>query len=169
MAETWAKRSDEAEKASIDLHLDLSGTRVRLGLETALRDAIRTGRLGPGTRLPSSRALAADLGLLALMGLESFRTPGTSDGRAGLVIGYGRPAEHAYTTALARLCAVLDPEVTGRAGEAAPATGRPGKSSTRGATREYASYTGDCISIPADCDPIWSIPARLSGYQPSRR
>jgi GntR family transcriptional regulator / MocR family aminotransferase len=63
MAETWAKRSGDAEKASIDLHLDLSGTRVRLGLETALRDAIRTGRLGPGTRLPSSRALAADLGL----------------------------------------------------------------------------------------------------------
>ncbi len=70
MAETWAKSS-----GSIDLHLDLSGhhgphgphgargTRVRRGLETALREAIRTGRLDPGTRLPSSRALAADLGL----------------------------------------------------------------------------------------------------------
>jgi hypothetical protein len=40
---------------------------------------------------------------LALLGLDSFRASG-----AGLVIGYGRPAEHAYTTALARLCAVLD-------------------------------------------------------------
>jgi GntR family transcriptional regulator/MocR family aminotransferase len=29
----------------------------------AIRDAIRTGRLVPGTRLPSSRALAADLGV----------------------------------------------------------------------------------------------------------
>jgi GntR family transcriptional regulator/MocR family aminotransferase len=47
----------------IDLHLDLSGTRVRAGLETALRAAIRTGRLRPGTRLPSSRTLAADLGI----------------------------------------------------------------------------------------------------------
>jgi GntR family transcriptional regulator / MocR family aminotransferase len=55
MSETWAK--------SVDLHLDLSGTRVRLRLETALRDAVRTGRLGPGTRLPSSRALAVDLGI----------------------------------------------------------------------------------------------------------
>src|SRR5271155_5274399 len=55
MAETWAK--------SVDLHLDLSGSRVRQGLETALRDSVRAGRLGPGTRLPSSRALAADLGL----------------------------------------------------------------------------------------------------------
>jgi GntR family transcriptional regulator/MocR family aminotransferase len=45
----------------VDLHLDLSGTRVRASLETALRDAVRTGRLSPGTRLPSSRALAADL------------------------------------------------------------------------------------------------------------
>ena len=61
MSETWAKG------ASIDLHLDLSGSKnrkgVRLGLETAFRDAVRTGRLAPGTRLPSSRALAADLGL----------------------------------------------------------------------------------------------------------
>jgi GntR family transcriptional regulator/MocR family aminotransferase len=66
MAETRAKNltaPDEATKASLDLHLELSGSRVRLGLETALRDAVRTGRLGPGTRLPSSRALAADLGL----------------------------------------------------------------------------------------------------------
>ncbi|HEV2936330.1 MAG TPA: PLP-dependent aminotransferase family protein [Streptosporangiaceae bacterium] len=75
MPETWAKNAktaarDEAGQnapqatlAGVDLHLDVSGTRVRLGLETALREAVRTGRLGPGTRLPSSRALAADLGL----------------------------------------------------------------------------------------------------------
>ena len=37
--------------------------RVRAGLERALRDAVRTGRLPPGTRLPSSRSLAADLGI----------------------------------------------------------------------------------------------------------
>jgi GntR family transcriptional regulator/MocR family aminotransferase len=36
---------------------------VRAGLESALRDAVRGGRLRPGTRLPSSRALATDLGL----------------------------------------------------------------------------------------------------------
>jgi GntR family transcriptional regulator / MocR family aminotransferase len=52
---TWAGR--------LDLYLDLSGHRVRPGLEAALRDAVRAGRLGPGTRLPSSRALAADLGV----------------------------------------------------------------------------------------------------------
>jgi GntR family transcriptional regulator/MocR family aminotransferase len=57
MSETWAKIS------GVDLHLDISGTRVRAGLETALRDAVRAGRLRSGTRLPSSRALAADLGI----------------------------------------------------------------------------------------------------------
>src|SRR5205814_5083900 len=55
VAETWAN--------SIDLHLDVGGTRVRSGLEAALREAIRTGRLAAGTRLPPSRALAADLGI----------------------------------------------------------------------------------------------------------
>ena len=52
-----------AELSGVDLHLDLSGTRVRAGLESALRGAVRDGRLRPGTRLPSSRALAADLGI----------------------------------------------------------------------------------------------------------
>lgn len=56
MVETWAI-------SGVDLHLDLTGTRVRAALESALRDAIRSGRLAPGTRLPSSRSLAGDLGI----------------------------------------------------------------------------------------------------------
>ncbi|MGW1064258.1 MocR-like pyridoxine biosynthesis transcription factor PdxR [Streptomyces aureus] len=32
-------------------------------LQTGLREAVRSGRLAPGTRMPSSRALAADLGV----------------------------------------------------------------------------------------------------------
>jgi GntR family transcriptional regulator/MocR family aminotransferase len=49
--------------SGLDLHLDLTGGGRRDRLESALRDAVRTGRLGPGVRLPSSRALATDLGL----------------------------------------------------------------------------------------------------------
>jgi GntR family transcriptional regulator/MocR family aminotransferase len=52
--------------SSRDLHLDLdvvAPRRRRAALEDALRDAIRGGRLGPGTVLPSSRGLAHDLGL----------------------------------------------------------------------------------------------------------
>jgi GntR family transcriptional regulator/MocR family aminotransferase len=36
---------------------------VRARLEAALREAVQGGRLAPGTRLPPSRALAADLGI----------------------------------------------------------------------------------------------------------
>ncbi|WP_233159399.1 PLP-dependent aminotransferase family protein [Pseudonocardia sp. MH-G8] len=47
-----------------DLHLDLQPGRGRgRALEVALRDAVRSGRLAPGTRLPGTRSLAADLGL----------------------------------------------------------------------------------------------------------
>ncbi len=56
MAQPWAT-------SGVDLYLEPVGPRWRAGLETALRDAVRSGRLGPGTRLPSSRALAQDLGL----------------------------------------------------------------------------------------------------------
>jgi GntR family transcriptional regulator/MocR family aminotransferase len=57
MAKTWANGLQP------HLHIDLSGTRVRAQLESGLRDAIRSGRLRPQTRLPSSRTLAADLGI----------------------------------------------------------------------------------------------------------
>jgi GntR family transcriptional regulator / MocR family aminotransferase len=55
MQETWAT------SAGLDLHLEVSGAGVRASLEAALRTAIRSGRLVPGTALPSSRALARDL------------------------------------------------------------------------------------------------------------
>jgi GntR family transcriptional regulator/MocR family aminotransferase len=55
--------SGPSAEPGADLHLELSGPGLRTGLANALRDAIRTGRLGPGTRLPPSRTLAADLGV----------------------------------------------------------------------------------------------------------
>ncbi|MFI9204760.1 PLP-dependent aminotransferase family protein [Streptomyces sp. NPDC053048] len=57
MVEKWATSGS-------DLHLDLTGPGgVRACLTRALRESVRTGRLTPGTRLPSSRTLAADLGI----------------------------------------------------------------------------------------------------------
>ncbi|MDA0158884.1 PLP-dependent aminotransferase family protein [Solirubrobacter ginsenosidimutans] len=47
----------------MDLHLELRGPRVRAGLSDALREAVRSGRLPAGSRLPASRTLAADLGI----------------------------------------------------------------------------------------------------------
>ncbi|GAA2784975.1 PLP-dependent aminotransferase family protein [Streptomyces showdoensis] len=46
-----------------DLHLELGGQGLRSGLMDALREAVRSGRLEAGVRLPSSRSLAADLGV----------------------------------------------------------------------------------------------------------
>jgi GntR family transcriptional regulator/MocR family aminotransferase len=56
MAQSWAN-------SGLDLYLGLAGHRHRAGLESALREAVRSGRLAPGTRLPATRQLAADLGL----------------------------------------------------------------------------------------------------------
>ncbi|GGR02583.1 MocR-like pyridoxine biosynthesis transcription factor PdxR [Streptomyces netropsis] len=48
----------------LDLHLDIDATGGRRsGLEAALRAAVREGRLTAGTRLPSTRGLARELGL----------------------------------------------------------------------------------------------------------
>lgn len=66
MAEFWS-----SSPAVLDLHLDLQavpGTDAqrsgrRATLESALRAAIRQGRLAPATRLPSSRVLAGELGM----------------------------------------------------------------------------------------------------------
>ena len=47
----------------LDLQADAPGNGVGPRLEAALREAIRSGRLPEGTGLPSSRSLAADLGV----------------------------------------------------------------------------------------------------------
>ncbi|MEU6124603.1 winged helix-turn-helix domain-containing protein, partial [Streptomyces sp. NPDC047123] len=61
MPESWV---NVAERIGSDLHVELSGPGSRRAvLIRALRDAVRAGRLAPGTRLPPYRSLAADLGL----------------------------------------------------------------------------------------------------------
>lgn len=56
MAEIWAT-------LGITPDLTRPSRNVRQGLADRVRDAVRDGRLAPGTRLPSSRRLAAELGL----------------------------------------------------------------------------------------------------------
>ncbi|MER5896139.1 PLP-dependent aminotransferase family protein [Streptomyces sp. NPDC001876] len=61
MKDSWV---NSAEILGSDLPLELSGTGNRRAvLMRALREAIRSGRLAPGTRLPPYRSLAVDLGL----------------------------------------------------------------------------------------------------------
>ncbi|MET9560905.1 PLP-dependent aminotransferase family protein [Streptomyces tauricus] len=62
MADSWV---NSAERIGADLHLELSGPGGRrAALIRALREAIHSGRLAPGTRLPPYRSLAADLGVV---------------------------------------------------------------------------------------------------------
>ncbi|WP_282702004.1 PLP-dependent aminotransferase family protein [Streptomyces sp. CC219B] len=61
MSESWV---NSAERIGADLHVELSGPGGRrAALARALREAVRDGRLAPGTRLPPYRSLAADLGV----------------------------------------------------------------------------------------------------------
>nr|BFD95233.1 PLP-dependent aminotransferase family protein [Kitasatospora sp. Xyl93] len=65
--------SEPAHPTGNDLHLDLPATGGRrAALMSALREAIRSGRLAPGTRLPPYRALAADLGLARNTAAEAY-------------------------------------------------------------------------------------------------
>ncbi|SEQ54298.1 GntR family transcriptional regulator / MocR family aminotransferase [Streptomyces sp. yr375] len=61
MATSWV---NSAERIGADLHLAVEGPGGRrAALIRALREAVRSGRLAPGTRLPPYRSLAADLGV----------------------------------------------------------------------------------------------------------
>lgn len=57
MAERWSTLP------GLDMHVDLDRRDLRGSLQAVLRDAIRAGRLPAGDRLPSTRALAGDLGV----------------------------------------------------------------------------------------------------------
>jgi GntR family transcriptional regulator / MocR family aminotransferase len=143
--------------SGVDLHLAVSGPGVRAALEAALRDAVRSGRLEPGTRLPSSRALAHDLGiarntvadaysqLVAEGWLVARQGSGTRVGaRAAAVAAATRPAAE-----------------TGRAAEAgrsAAETGRPAAETERPATETGRSATRE-LSDRATATPLWFGPA----------
>ncbi|MFH8384552.1 PLP-dependent aminotransferase family protein [Kitasatospora sp. NPDC018058] len=74
MTETpGAHPTEPAHPTGSDLHLDLPATGGRrAALMAALREAIRNGRLAPGTRLPPYRTLAADLGLARNTAAEAY-------------------------------------------------------------------------------------------------
>jgi GntR family transcriptional regulator / MocR family aminotransferase len=54
------------------LHVDRARGPLRAQLEDQLRDAVRSGRLGPGAALPSSRALARELGVSRGVVVEAY-------------------------------------------------------------------------------------------------
>lgn len=65
--------SDQREPVDLLVSLNRSsGGSLHEQLETALRDQVRSGRLQPGSKVPSSRALAAALGVSRGVVLEAY-------------------------------------------------------------------------------------------------
>ncbi|MCX4818864.1 PLP-dependent aminotransferase family protein [Streptomyces sp. NBC_01142] len=121
MTEEWAT-------FGADLHLELRGSGLRSGLMEALREAARTGRLAPGTRLPSSRSLAADLGIARNT---------VADAYAELVAEGWLTAQQGSGTRVARRAAPRKPAAG--AVRARPAARRPAYSLHAG-TPDLASF-----------------------------
>lgn len=103
-----------------DLHLDLTGRRaagagLRAALEDALREAVQDGRLAPGTRLPSSRALGEDLGIARNTVVEAYGQL-TAEGWLGSRQGSGTTVAERATPRPAGRPAALPPGIrpTGR-------------------------------------------------------
>ena len=89
----------------IFLHLDgKPGGGLRVAVETGLREAIRSGRLPRGTRLPSTRALARDLGIsrgTVLQAYDQLVAEGWLRGRRGSSTIVSAEAEfHRRSTAI---------------------------------------------------------------------
>jgi GntR family transcriptional regulator / MocR family aminotransferase len=68
------ERAGPPVSGSLDLllGLDRDGGGLRAQLEDQLREAVRAGRLGPGAALPSSRALARELGVSRGVVVEAY-------------------------------------------------------------------------------------------------
>ena len=125
MAEHWA---------NLDLHLDVDLDASRLGrsLEDALRAAIRDGRLPTGTRLPSSRALAADLGIA----------------RNTVADAFGQLVAEGWLTARTGAGTFVTDVATPPAAKAAPVPALPGSGSRRGARYDLHPGVPDLSAFP---------------------
>ena len=139
--------------SGLDLHLELGrdqpGHGVRAGLETALREAVRTGRLGPGVRLPSSRALAADLGVA----------------RNTVAEAYGQLVAEGWLTAVQG----SGTRVAGQAASLAPAAHpAPAASQARAAGRAPTAGQAPVIGSPRAASSVPTSP-RVTAYRYSLR
>ncbi|MFF9147994.1 PLP-dependent aminotransferase family protein [Streptomyces sp. NPDC014861] len=94
-------------------------------LQEAMREAVRTGRLASGTRLPSSRALAADLRVSRGLVTEAYEQL-TAEGYLRSDRGSGTWVSDAVRTAPAASPGARAPEAWERSGTGATVDFRPG-------------------------------------------
>lgn len=118
MAEFWTT-------SGLDLLVETQRSRRRASLEDGLRQAIESGRLAYGTRLPSSRSLAEDLGWsrgTVTAAYDQLVSDGYLHARQGSATVVGFRPEHADTTS------------------GAAARGRPWRYDLRPGTTPLASF-----------------------------
>jgi GntR family transcriptional regulator / MocR family aminotransferase len=140
--------------AGLDVHLDLSGSRPRARLESALRDAVRSGRLAAGTALPSSRSLARDLGIARNTVSEAY---------AQLVAEGWLSARHGSGTWVAQRAG----DVTAHSPAAAGATARRLRHDLRPGTPDLAAFPR-AAWLAAARKALATAPAADLGYADPR-
>jgi GntR family transcriptional regulator/MocR family aminotransferase len=151
-----------------DLLLDLAGQRSRAGLEEALRTAVRDGRLAPGTRLPSSRVLARDLGLARNTVADAY---GQLVAEGWLTARQGSGTTVAPRPAVGAGASVRGPaSVPGAVRGPAPVRGAasgPGAAGARGSVPGAASVPGYGArgAVPPAGEAPRSGPAELAPYE----
>jgi GntR family transcriptional regulator / MocR family aminotransferase len=106
-----AETTSQSSVVGLDLYLDRPGGRVRDGVMEAIRAAIRSGRLAPGIQLPSSRALAADLGVARNTVAAAY---------AELIAEGWLTSQHASCTLVAQRAAEVVPPVASPPKQRAP-------------------------------------------------
>ena len=97
----WSIRESQFSRDPISCVMLDRGSTVTLHeqLELGLRESVRSGRLAPGARLPSSRALADELGVSRGVVLEAYAQL-TAEGY--LTSSQGAPTRVASTTSIER-------------------------------------------------------------------
>lgn len=135
MTDSWV---NSAERIGADLHLELSGPGGRrAALTRALREAVRSGRLAPDTRLPPYRSLAADLGVARNT---------VADAYAELVAEGWLTARQGSGT---RVAAGVTPPPGGRRRDApVPVPEKAASSRARGPRHDLRQGTPDVSSFP---------------------
>jgi GntR family transcriptional regulator/MocR family aminotransferase len=149
--------ADSQQTSSRELLLDLAGApggQLGATLQRQMRDAVRSGRLRAGARLPSTRALAVDLGV----------------SRSVVVLAYEQLAAEGYLITRAGAAARVAPV------HAAPGAGPrpPAEPDLDRAVVDFRPGTADLGSFPrADWERAYrralvSLPNRELGYGDSR-
>ncbi|MFE6841584.1 PLP-dependent aminotransferase family protein [Streptomyces sp. NPDC057686] len=162
MTDSWAT-------FGADLHLDLSAGRgLRAGLVDALREAARSGRLAPGTRLPSSRSFAADLGIARNTVAEAYAEL-VAEGWLTARQGSGtRVAERARPRRPAGAARVRHPERRRPSYSLLPGTpdlgGFPRAAWLTAARRALADAPNDAFGYAADARGRVELREALAGY-----